>query len=161
MEGEDRRGAAARLIAAQSWLALATIDESGVPVLSYVPFAPAGGAFGIVVSRLAAHAANLAARRPASVLLVEDEAERRDAYTRTRLSVAVSVWPHAAESAPAEAIWSALEQRQGGTVRVLRRLPDFQAVSLAPLSGRLVLGFASAHDLGGAAIVELLRAGAG
>jgi heme iron utilization protein len=157
METEEPGAAAARLVSAQPWLALATVDESGVPSLSYVPFAPAAGAFGVVVSGLAAHTAHLLARRPASVLLVDGTSEEQDAYTRTRLSVAVTVRPHAAGSAEADAIWSALERRQGGTVRLLRTLSDFLAVSLAPVSGRLVLGFASAHDLGGTAIVALLR----
>ena len=160
MQGEDRRRAVARLVAAQSWLALATIDERGAPSLSYVPFAPADGAFGVVVSGLAAHTANLAARRAASVLLVEDDSEHRDAYARTRLSVDVTPAPHPAGSAQAEAVWAALEQRQSGTVLVLRSLPDFLAVSLVPVSGRLVLGFASAHDLSGAAVAELLRSSA-
>lgn len=158
MEAEEPGRAAARLVSAQTWLALGTVDENGAPSLSYVPFAPAGGAFGVAVSGLAAHTAHLAARRPASVLLVDGDAAQQDAYTRTRLSVAVTAWPHAPGSPEAEAVWSALERRQGGTVRMLRTLSDFLAVSLAPVSGRLVLGFASAHDLGGTAIADLLRA---
>jgi len=160
MEAEDPRRAAARLVSAQSWLALATVDASGVPALSYVPFAPADAAFGVVVSGLAAHTANLLARRPASVLLVEDDPSPRDAYARARFSAAVTPWPHAPGSPQAEAVWSALEARQGETVRVLRTLSDFRAVSLAPADGRLVLGFASAHDLEATAIVELLRSAA-
>jgi heme iron utilization protein len=154
----EPRGEAARLIAAQSWLALATIDAGGAPALSYVPFACARGAFGIVVSALAAHTANLAARRPASVLLVDDDGRGSDAYGRTRFSIAVTASPNAPGSAASDAIWSALEARHGATVRVLRELPDFTAVSLTPGSGRIVLGFASAHDVGAAALGELLRA---
>lgn len=157
MGTEDRLRAAARLISAQAWLALATVDEHGVPSLSYVPFAPANGAFGVVVSGLAAHTAHLLARRPASVLLVDDDPAQRDAYARARFSAAVTASPHASGSAEAEAVWSALEARQSGTVRALRTLSDFRAVSLAPGSGRLVLGFAAAHDLEAAEIVRLLR----
>jgi putative heme iron utilization protein len=58
----------------------------------------------------------------------------------------------------AEAVWSALEARQGETVRTLHALPDFEAVSLEPASGRLVLGFASAHDLDAGVLVDLVRA---
>jgi putative heme iron utilization protein len=115
------------------------------------------GGFGMVVSLLAAHTVNLLARRPASVLLVDDDFEQRDAYARARFSIGVTSWPIAPGSAKADAIWSALEARQGATVRTLRALPDFQAIALEPVSGRLVLGFASAYDLGAAAIIELLR----
>ncbi len=158
METGDLRREAARLISAQLWFALGTVDQSAVPSVSYVPFAPVDGAFGMVVSRLAAHTVNLLARRRASVLLVDDDVQQRDAYARARFSIGVAASPHAPESAKADAIWSALEARQGATVRTLRALPDFQAISLEPVSGRLVLGFASAHDLSAAAIVELLRA---
>lgn len=158
MEAGDPWREAARLISAQLWFALGTVDEIGVPSVSYVPFATVDGAFGVVVSRLAAHSVNLLARRPASVLLVDDDFRQRDAYSRTRFSIGVTPWPSPPGSAKADAIWSALEARQGATVRTLRSLPDFEAISLEPASGRLVLGFASAHDLGAAAIGELLRA---
>lgn len=157
MESTSARREAARLIAAQPWLALATVDERGAPSASYVPCAPVGGAFGIVVSRLAAHTANLAARRAASILLVDDEGRGQDAFTRVRLSMSVQASAHAPETEPWAAIWSALENRHGATVRTLRELPDFHAVSLAPEQGRIVLGFASAHDVGAAVLRELLR----
>lgn len=158
MEADDRRREAVRLIAAQVWLALGTVDQTGVPSVTYVPFAPVDGAIGIVVSRLAAHTANLMARRPASVLLVDDDFRQRDAYARPRITIGVTASPNAPESAQADAIWSCLERRHGDTVRTLRMLPDFEAISLKPIGGRLVLGFASAHDLDATGIVELLRA---
>ena len=157
-EGTEAGREAARLISAQSWLALATVDPGGVPAVSYVPFATVDGAFGIVVSRLAAHTANLAARRPASVLLVDDNGRGGDAYARVRFSIGITASPNAPGSAISDAIWSALEGRHGPTVRILRGLPDFAAVSLTPQSGRIVMGFASAHDIGAAGLSELLRA---
>jgi putative heme iron utilization protein len=50
-----------------------------------------------------------------------------------------------------------LERRHGETVRTLRVLPDFSAITLEPRSGRLVLGFAAARDVRADAIVLLLR----
>ena len=157
MEEGDPRREAARLISTQLWFALGTVDESGVPSVSYVPFACTGAAFGIVVSRLSAHTGSLLARRPASVLLVDDQREL-DAYARARFSIAVTPSPNAPGSPRAEAVWAALEARQGATTRTLHALPDFEAISLEPQAGRLVLGFASAHNLRAAEIKELLRA---
>jgi len=157
MDAVARRREAIRLLSSQSWFALAVVDLHGLPTVSYIPFAVVGGIFGIVVSRLAAHSAPLLARRPTSVLLVDTETEPRDAYTRARFSIDVSVSPVAANSPSAGAIWSALERRQGDTVQTLRALPDFDAISLEPTGGRLILGFASAHDLSGPAIVELMN----
>ncbi|MBV8600783.1 MAG: pyridoxamine 5'-phosphate oxidase family protein [Candidatus Eremiobacteraeota bacterium] len=151
---------ARRLLDGTGWLGLATVDEGGTPSASYVPFALVGGRFGIVVSRLAAHTEHLKARRPASALFVDEESRSeevdRDPYARSRLSVAIQASLQPAGSAEAAAIWSALERRHGVTVAVLRELPDFDAVALAPGGGRLVLGFASAHDLDAGEIERLL-----
>lgn len=157
MDAIARQREATRLISEESWFALATIDREGAPIVSYMPFAIVGVAFGIVVSRLAAHAVPLLARRPASVLLVDSGRELRDAYARLRFGIAVNTAPEVPGSANADAVWSALERRHGETVRTLRDLPDFNAVSLTPISGRLILGFAAAFDLSGAAIAELVQ----
>jgi putative heme iron utilization protein len=149
------QSAGAQLIQKQRWLALATIDDAGDTEISYAPFAAHGGAFGIVVSRLAAHTANLLAGRSASVLIV-DEAEMPDSYARSRFSIAVTPRVHAPGSAEANLIWTALEARQGTTVQTLRMLPDFTPISLEPGNGRLVLGFAAAHNVAAAIIKEML-----
>jgi putative heme iron utilization protein len=146
---------AASLVAAQRWLALSTVDESGAPAASYVPFAPVLGGFGIVVSRLSPHTPHLLAQRPAAVLLVGDGVQ--DPYSRSRLSVNVIPHNSAAASKEAQTIWSALQERHGETVAILRMLPDFEAITLEPKHGRLVLGFASAHDLDAATLKEMLR----
>jgi heme iron utilization protein len=157
MDAVARQREAIRLLSDQVWFALATIDGDGSPTMSYVPFAVVGATFGIVVSRLAAHAAPLLARSRAAVLLVDGNTLLSDEYTRARFSICVNASPQATGSSGANAIWSALERRQGETVQMLRMLPDFDAISLEPISGRLVLGFASAFDLSGPVIKELLE----
>jgi putative heme iron utilization protein len=157
MDDMQPRREAARLISTRPWLALSTVDRDGTPALSCVPFAVVDGTFGIVASRLAAHTANLLARRPAAILLVDGD-ERSDAYAQPRFSIAAEPLPRTRGSADAEAIWSALETRHGQTVQILRTLPDFEPIALRPIGGRLVLGFASAHDLDAGAIVDVLHA---
>ena len=153
---------AAALVTAQRWLALATTDDESVPHISYAPFAGALGAFGIVVSRLAQHTAHLLAERPAAVLLVGSsigqlDPYQWDPYARVRFSVDVVPRRQAPGSARAHELWSALEDRHGETVGVLRTLSDFEAIALEPVRGRLILGFASAHDIEADAIREMLR----
>lgn len=157
MDDDNPENAAARLITAQSWLVLATLDCAGEPQQSYLPFAIAGSAFGIVASRLAPHTANLLARRPAAIILVAASDAVDDPYARPRLSITVSAVPHARGSMPAGEIWSALRARCGETVALLGTLPDFEAVALVPVRGRLILGFASAHDLDAAALARALE----
>jgi putative heme iron utilization protein len=151
---------AVRLISNQRWFALATVDEERSPTVSYMPFAVVGTAFVFVASRLAAHTANLLARRPASVLLIANEApdEAGDAYARPRLTVSVRAIPASPGSAPADGIWSCLQTRQGPTVDILRTLPDFAAIALEPIGGRLISGFAAAHDLDGPTMGQVLLA---
>ncbi len=156
MEGVDPRHEARRLIAARRWCALGTSDAHGTPSVTYVPFAPVNGTFGIVVSALAAHTANLRARRSASIMLVGDD--DADAYARHRFTIAVTASPAQPGSALAESVWSALEARHGDTARTLRTLTDFQAIALVPQDGRLVLGFAAAHHVDASTIGGLLRA---
>lgn len=157
MDAVARQREAIRLLSEQPWFALATIDRKEVPLVSYIPFTIVGVAFGIVVSRLAAHSAPLLARRSASVLLVDSGSQVTDAYARLRFSIAVNTSPEPPGSGSADAIWSALEQRHGETVRALRDLPDFNAISLEPVSGRFILGFAAAFDFSAAAIAELMK----
>lgn len=158
MNGAEVRREAGRLLSQQHWLALGTIDPAGNPSVTYAPFAAVDGAFGVVVSRLAAHTANLLAHPRASLLLVDTAAAPSDAYACARLSVSVAVHPMDAGSAQAADVWSALEARHGTTVSVLRTLPDFHAILFVPEQGRLVGGFAMAHEMAGATLSEILRA---
>jgi hypothetical protein len=151
------RAAAALLRDARSF-ALATLDANGEPATSYVPFAAVAGAFGIVVSGLAAHAAHLAARPAVSLLAVGPEAEDGDAFARPRIAIDALAHATPQGSPEANAIWDALIARHGETAALLRTLPDFRAIRLEPRRARLVLGFAAASDLDAAALQRLLPA---
>jgi putative heme iron utilization protein len=151
---------AASLVAGCRWLALATVADSGTPAVSYAPFALVDGGFAIAVSRLSKHTADLAARPAASILLTPEAGGNGDAYARPRLAVEVLAQPAPRDSAPSLAIWDALEKRHGATVSVLRLLRDFETLSLEPEAGRLVAGFAAAHDLDAEALQRILCAAA-
>lgn len=164
MTQEPPEKQAASLVNMQRWIALATTDDQGAPHISYTPFACVLGAFGIAVSRLAQHTAHLLAARPAAVLLVGGNTEQPDPYqwdpyARIRLSIDVLPRRCPPGSASARELWAALEGRHGETVAALRTLTDFEAIALDPLRGRLVLGFASAHDLDETSIREMLSSG--
>ncbi len=145
------------LVAGCDWLALATIGETGSPASSYAPFALVDTAFVIAVSRLAAHARNLAARPDASLLLIGAPSPEGDAFARPRLSVDVQARLAARGSSLSHAVWRALHDRFGATVSTLRDLPDFETLLLEPQRGRLILGFAAARDLDAPSLQEALR----
>jgi putative heme iron utilization protein len=153
MSERDGR-AAAELLAGTRWLGLATLAADGEPSVSYFPFARLEGGFGIVVSGLAAHAAQLAAHPRVAALFLGEPDPGGDPFARPRLSV--DAVAHDRSGTPAgDAIWEALAGRNGATVAVLRGLPDFRPFFLVPIRARLVLGFARASELEGAAVRAL------
>jgi putative heme iron utilization protein len=149
--------AAAALLRDARWFALATLAAHGEPATSYVPFTRVEGAFGIVVSALAAHAAHLAARPAVSLLAVGEQPPDGDAFARARIAIDALAHETPRDSAEAAAIWDGLVARHGETAALLRTLPDFRAIRLVPVRARLVLGFAAASDLDAAALADLLR----
>ncbi|WP_156782742.1 HugZ family pyridoxamine 5'-phosphate oxidase [Acidihalobacter yilgarnensis] len=130
-------------------LILATLDEAGTPHASPAPYIrDARGDYHVFVSGLSAHTRHLASGRPASVLLIEDEAATAQIFARTRLSQTCRV----DEIQPDTAEWTSLlelfELRFGQIIRLLRSLPDFRLFRLQPHNGgRLITGFGRAFDL--------------
>jgi heme iron utilization protein len=143
------------LIDGAHWFALATVAGDGSPSVSYVPFAPVEGGFGIAVSLLAVHTAHLAAHPSASVLVVGHSPPGDDPFVCPRLSIDVTA-RDVTGSPQGALIWEALARRNGATVEVLRTLPDFRTFLLEPRRGRLILGFAQASDLDAQALAALL-----
>lgn len=145
------------LIGIARWFALATVDAAGEPRVSYVPFACMHSGFGIVVSGLAAHTAQLLAHPSVSLLIVGDPAPGDDQFARPRLSIDAIAHDMTHDAPRGGAIWDALIARHGETAMVLRSLPDFRPIELEPTHARLVLGFAAASDLDAGSLHEVLR----
>jgi 8-oxo-dGTP diphosphatase len=133
------------LVTGQTFLSLGTVDERGNAYVSYVPYALSGAGLTFTLSGLAAHARHLALRETASLLIVG--APGSDAYARARLTLQVHARALGAGSEAARDAWDALQRRHGATAGILRGLMDFTVFAVEPKGGRLVLGFASAHDL--------------
>lgn len=140
---------ASALVRAQRWIALAVRGPEGDVAIAYLPFATTAHGVAVASSTLASHGVYLASAERVSLLFVDEggaEAEG-DPYARARLTVEAAVVRPEPASDAARALWDALERRLGSTVGVLRTLGDFRPFALRPIRGRLVRGFASAHDL--------------
>ena len=74
------RVAAESLLDSRHSLVIASIDDSGEPLVSTYPFVREGEGFLIVVSGIAAHGASLARRGVVSVMFLEDEQQGRSAH---------------------------------------------------------------------------------
>jgi putative heme iron utilization protein len=146
MTDANLAAAARNLIEKANWLAFATTDDAGEPAASYAPFVMLEGGFGIVVSGLASHTAQMASRPRVALLFVSDAAPGDDVFARPRVSVEARVRP-VIEREEIARIWNAFADRSSETTAILRTLPDFRTFVLEPLRGRVILGFGQAAEL--------------
>lgn len=133
--------AIARLIGAQRWGALATINDDGAPLASMVAYVPLQGfeRLFLHLSNLSQHTRNLLARSAASLVISEPDVGGRDPQTLARISLHGAVEILQRDS---DAYSSAREL-------YLQRLPD--AEQLFDFSDFVLFCFScrSAHYVGG------------
>jgi putative heme iron utilization protein len=138
---------AASFVAGCRSLMLATTNDSGDPHASYTPFwRSVSGNYYIYVSTLSSHTANLENGR-ASILLIEDEREARQIFTRTRVGFQCDVVKIDRDSERYPEIISALGDVHGEIVNTLESLPDFMLFQLRPAKGRFIRGFGQAYEV--------------
>lgn len=148
------------LLAKTLSLQLATLGEDGYPHCGYTPYVmqqqAGSGArrFYIFVSELALHTRDLMREPRASILLIEDEADAKQIFARTRLYYECDVEELSREHPNYTSILDSYEERQGKMVSLLRQLPDFRLMQLSPVSGQFVMGFGKAFKLTGPGLNE-------
>jgi heme iron utilization protein len=143
------------LVHAQTIAALGTLHE-GAPYVSMVPYALAagGGEFFIHVSGLAAHTADMLASPRVSLLIVSPTGDLPQSRARVTVQGDARRLDQAStEYAAAKACYIARFPRTAD----LFALGDFSIFEIAPVSARVVGGFAQAFSLGGESFVRALR----
>lgn len=130
-------------------LMLATVDPDGTPRASQAPFVLDAGAFHVLVSALAGHAANLGDGAPAAVLLAADEGETAEAFARRRVSFQCRSETVTRDSDEWRRITALFRDRFGEVVDTLCALADFRLVRLTPEHGTWVTGFGQAWRIEG------------
>lgn len=149
MTKEDRRRLI-RLLTEQRWAALATLDDGGLPAVSFVACVPEPGygGFLIHVSRLAAHTRHLLARPRAALGISEPDPGKDDPQLLARVTLQGRV----------EEVTRETPAYDEGRRRYLAHLPqaaplfgfgDFVLLRMSPDTVRFVGGFARAHSLSG------------
>ena len=138
--------------------ALATLDETGAPAISLVPFAvcPALACVVIHVSALAPHTAQLQADPRAALLVTQGEAPGEPVHALHRLSLSV------------QAVTAQGDEQRAARDAYLARfpdatdmtaLPDFRFVLLHPLQARQIAGFGAARRIDADDLRAALAAG--
>ncbi len=143
-----RANALQELLASQQTLLLSTASINNEPDLSYAPFVrDQAGCFYIFVSELAAHTANLLANPKASVMFIRPEADSRNLFARERVVFNCKAREISRHEGIHTTQLTALQDKFGEVVNLLRSLSDFHLFALSPESGRYVAGFGQAYTI--------------
>lgn len=128
-------------------LGISTISASGKPLASYAPFVRDDkGSFYIFVSTLANHTTNLS-NGVASVLIIDDEKDTIQIYTRIRLCYQCNVEEISRQHKDFNVFIEMLKNRHGQVVDTLAELADFKLFRLNPDSGRFIKGFGQTYTI--------------
>ena len=150
---DDAIRTAERILRGQTIASLGTL-HAGEPAVSMVPFAAAGGALVIHVSRLSSHTADMLAHATVGLLIVEANADDVLPQARARLSI----------SGEAQRLTDGPEE-DGARAAYLERFPDaapifelgdFSLFAIRPRSIRVIGGFGRAATLSPEQIASLL-----
>lgn len=137
------------LLARRRTAALGTVDATGAPFVSLVPFAIAPASAGLVihVSALAAHSQNLRATPRASLMVADGEVAGEPVHALARVTIEVlATWadPGSAQAEQCRAVYLA----RFPEAELMTTLGDFRFVHLSPQGARQVAGFGAARSLG-------------
>ena len=144
----ERANALQELLDSQQTLLLSTASINNEPDLSYAPFMQdQAGCFYIFVSELATHTANLLANSKASVMFIRPESESRNLFARERVVFNCKAREISRHEEIHTSQLTALQDKFGEVVSLLRSLSDFHLFALSPESGRYVAGFGQAYTI--------------
>jgi len=128
---------------------LSTLGSAGEPHASYAPCVVEPTGVHVFLSQLSGHCQNLLQRPQVSVMLIADPSQNTNPFARQRVSYHCAVEQVDREAADYGSILDHLAERHGGTVGLIRQLPDFILFRLRPNSGTYVEGFGKAFTLSG------------
>jgi len=134
-----------KLLNSSKTLQLATVDSQGMPHISYAPFIRQDEHFYIYVSQLANHTAHLQQTPNVSLMIISDEVQSKNLFARERLIIEAGVT--LLDQMVHKTVLDAMEASLGGTVGLLRSLPDFMLFKLTAVNARYIAGFGKAFQL--------------
>ncbi len=135
---------------------LATASGEGAPFASYAPvYVDNQRALYVYVSRLAKHYAYLSRQKRASAMFIEDEKTAENLFARKRLTLDCAATLIERDSVEWSDMMDLMTERLGDTMAYLRGMTDFDLFRLEAKSGRLVLGFGKAYQVGGVGLNEI------
>ncbi|MFJ2618467.1 HugZ family protein [Glutamicibacter sp. NPDC087344] len=126
-------------------LVLSTLDDQGLPFISYAPFVIRDGEMYVYISKIAEHYWHLKAAKKVNAMMLADENTSRNLFARERARFLCDVEVIEDET-DFEDVFEQLNVRFKKSLLDLLRTLDFSLFRLSPAVGRYVVGFGLAFD---------------
>ena len=135
------------LMAARTVIIAAGAGE--IPEIGVTPMVRHDGHIFIYPSRLSAHVRCMLEAGQAHFMLVQDEGDAQNIWSRKRIKIRAKIIEIDRNSEEFNQVSSAFTEAHGPTMNLIRNFSDFHMLKLAPEDGVMVLGFAKAYRLEG------------
>ncbi|WP_404317818.1 HugZ family protein [Malaciobacter canalis] len=136
---------------------LASIDENDFPFNSYAPFIKYNNRYYVYLSDMAKHARNLKSNPKVSIFFIEDENNCENIFARKRVIFQANSTIIKRGSDKFESILDKFENLDKKTVKMTRKMNDFNLFELEVNYGEAVFGFGRAYNIGGKNFDELIQ----
>ena len=134
---------------------IATNGIEQIPESSYAPFVWIDGHIYLFLSELAQHTQNLRRDPSVGLMLIEDEAQARNPFSRRRIYLQGNAQALLRDHEAFSRVLDEFRQRFGAVMDVIEPLPDFHLFRVNLHQGRFILGFGQAYRLTGDELDEL------
>lgn len=147
------------LLTQQRVASLATVDDTGMPHASLVPFAvhPGRGTVVIHISGMSPHFAYLKAKPVVGLLIATPEVAGAEVHALPRMSIEGTATFVSPADDGHDHVRTAYLHRFPD-VAFMTELPDFSFVEISPVTGRVIAGFGAAKKLDQERLVAAMSA---
>ena len=132
---------------------IAVENFNDIPQIGYAPFIFKNGSFYIFSSELSPHIKLLLKKERANFMIIQDENESKNIWTRIRIKFNGKTIRLTRENAIFNIICNDIEKKHGKTMSLIKTFADFHLIKIKPVEGVLVTGFGNAYSLKGQSLV--------
>ena len=137
------------LLATAQTILMAVSGEDDIPEMGVTPLVWHNREMFIYPSRLSAHVRAMLASGRAAFLVIEDEGQAQNIWSRKRIKFDAEISEIERKTELFDMVCDGFATRHGPTMGLIRDFTDFHLLRLRPTGGVMVLGFAQAYRLGG------------
>lgn len=132
------------ILNSQKTISIASINDKGLPHISYAPYVMEKNKIYIYISQVSEHYDNIENNKNVSLMVIKDEKDTKNLFGRNRV---VFNGTASKISESPEHIKKQFEEIHGTQIMSVLYKMDFDFFEISITSGRLVKGFGQAYDL--------------